>query len=122
MIIAVDFDGTCIDHTYPHILRDVPHCVRVLKKLVELKHQLILYTMRSGTPLDDAVNWFKERDIPLYGIQTNPTQSTWTTSPKCYAELYIDDLAFNCPLIKVLGFDRYCVDWLEVEKQLINGK
>ncbi|MFN5345612.1 MAG: hypothetical protein ACK44N_01860 [Bacteroidota bacterium] len=47
----------------------------------------------TGNYLTEAVNWFNENGIPLYGILTNPTQHTWTTSPKTYAQLYIDDAA-----------------------------
>jgi hypothetical protein len=119
MIIAVDFDGTCVDHRYPGIGDPVPHAVDVLRELVQEGHQLILYTMRSGIFLDDAENFFVLAGIPLYGIQTNPTQKEWTDSPKCYAQLYIDDAAFGCPLIEVPEFERPCVDWLKVREKLI---
>ena len=81
MTIAIDFDGTCVTHEYPKIGRENEGCVDVLKELVREGHKLILYTMRSGEYLEDAVNWFKEREIPLWGINKNPTQSTWTKSP-----------------------------------------
>lgn len=114
MIICIDFDGTCVDHRYPKIGPDAPYAVETLKELDESGHQLILFTMRSGEKLEDAVNWFKEKDIPLYGVQFNPTQKKWTKSNKCYAELYIDDAAFGCPLIQPEGFENPCVDWIKV--------
>jgi len=52
----------------------------------------------TGLFLDDAVNWFKENDIPLYGINENPTQKNWTNSQKAYGHLYIDDCALGCPM------------------------
>ena len=129
MIIAVDFDGTCVSHEFPRISRDIG-AVLVLKKLVANGHKLILFTMRSDKQgispvtkktedggLTDAIEWFKKNDIELYGIQTNPTQNEWTTSPKCYAELYIDDAALGCPLIYNRA-DRPFVDWFKVEKEL----
>ena len=129
MIIAVDFDGTCVSHEFPRIGRDIG-AVPVLKKLVANGHKLILFTMRSDKQgispvtkktedggLTDAIEWFKKNDIELYGIQTNPTQNEWTTSPKCYAELYIDDAALGCPLIYNRA-DRPFVDWFKVEKEL----
>jgi hypothetical protein len=70
----------------------------------------------GGDYLTDAVNWFKERDIQLYGINENPTQKDWTTSPKSYANLYIDDASLGCPLI--YGRERPYVDWDAVEKHL----
>ena len=66
----------------------------------------------TGMFLDDAINWFKENDIPLYGIQENPTQKNWTTSPKCYAELYIDDAALGCPIMWDMDIsERPFVNW-----------
>jgi hypothetical protein len=133
--INCDFDGTCVTHDYPRIGADIGSAP-ILKRLVENGHKLILFTMRSDnsgfvTPhgkidnhgLTDAVNWFKANDIPLYGIQTNPMQKTWTSSPKSYAELMIDDSALGCPLKIDLSISpRPFVDWEEVEKMLIAKK
>lgn len=112
MEIAIDFDGTCVTHDYPNVGTDIG-AVPVLKQLVKDGHELILYTMRSGKELDDAVNWFKKNEIPLYGIQQNPTQKSWTNSPKCYAQLYIDDAALGCPLVLSTNKRPY-VDWEKV--------
>ena len=114
-IIAVDFDGTCVTHEYPYIGKDIG-AVSVLKQLIANKHKLILWTMRSGSELKDAIKWFETNQIPLYGIQTNPNQKTWTDSPKAYAHLYIDDAALGCPLkFNPTVSDRHFVDWAEVE-------
>lgn len=135
MIIAIDFDGTCVTHEFPRVGKDIG-AVPVLKKLTDNGHKLILFTMRSnrtdnkptgdnniqnvtGQFLDDAVNWFKQNDIPLYGIQTNPTQTQWTTSPKAYAELYIDDAALGCPLKYDAALSKnHFVDWRKLKKLL----
>jgi hydroxymethylpyrimidine pyrophosphatase-like HAD family hydrolase len=109
--IAVDFDGTVCDHRYPEIGPTAPHCIETLKYFISKGYKLILYTMRDGKKLEDAVNWFKENNIELYGIQWNPGQETWTKSNKCYAQLYIDDSALGVPLVKPDGFVRPCVDW-----------
>jgi len=129
MIIAVDFDGTCVTHDYPLIGKDIG-AAQVLKQLADNGHQLILWTMRSDglhtftgerrDYLSQAVEWFEDNDVPLYGIQRNPKQDTWTSSPKCYAQLYIDDAALGCPLKFVPEFhSRPFVDWAKVEKLLI---
>lgn len=112
MDFGIDYDGTCVTHAYPYIGKDIG-AVPVLKELVEKGHRLILWTMRSGQTLDDAVEWFKSNDIPLYGIQRNPTQDSWTSSPKAYAQQYIDDAALGCPLIN--GH----VDWVAVRNLLV---
>lgn len=123
-IIAVDFDGTCVTHEYPKIGREIG-AVAVLKELVDRGCKLILWTMRSdgrddGThPLTDAVNWFKEHGIPLFGVQRNPEQDIWTTSPKAYAKLYIDDAALGAPLCPGLTGERPFIDWQRVREMLL---
>lgn len=116
MIIGIDFDGTCVQHNFPHIGKDIG-AVPVLKKLINKGHSLILHTMRSDKDdndyLSQAIDWFWKNDITLYGINYNPKQSSWTSSPKPYCNIYIDDSALGCPLT----VDGY-VDWDEVEKIL----
>jgi hypothetical protein len=116
MIIAIDFDGTCVTHEYPLRGKNIG-AEEVLKKLQNNGHKLILWTMRDKEFLIDAESWFYENGLELYGIQRNPTQDQWTSSPKAYAQLYIDDAALGCPLLyPVVG--RPHVDWQEVEKLL----
>lgn len=98
MIIAVDFDGTCVTHEFPYIGRDIGAALW-LRKFVDNGAKLVLNTMRSNQYLMNAVEWFTSNGIALYGVNENPTQKEWTDSPKVYAELYIDDAAFGCPLI-----------------------
>lgn len=114
MIIAIDFDGTCVTHAYPDLGDDIG-AVPVIKHMVECGHHIILFTMRSGKELEDAVQWFENNSIPLFGINTNPDQHRWTASPKAYAHLYIDDAALGVPLIYPYGGRAY-VDWKEVGK------
>lgn len=116
MVIAIDFDGTCVTHEYPHIGKNIGS-VPVLQTLVENGHKLILNTMRSGQYLQDAVDWFQQNNITLYGINENPKQKEWTASPKVYANLYIDDAALGIPLIH-LHKERPFVDWVKVALDL----
>lgn len=117
MIICVDFDGTCVMHEYPKVGQGVG-AAPVLLKLVERGHQLILFTMRSGRELQDAVEWFDSFKIPLYGVNFNPTQHTWTSSPKAYGHMYIDDAALGIPLITPAFGGRPFVCWESVSKML----
>jgi len=69
--------------------------------------------------LAPAVQWFKDNGIPLYGIQKNPTQWSWTASPKAYGQLIIDDAALGCPLsYDPTKSDRPFVNWSMVEAML----
>ena len=119
-IIAIDFDGTVVTHAYPHMGMDAG-AVPVLKELVANDCKLILYTMRSGQLLEKAVQWFKEQKIPLYAINENPGQKSWTSSPKVHADLYIDDSALGCPIRFMDGVARPVADWVKIRQQLVEA-
>ncbi len=138
MIIAVDFDGTCVTHAFPMIGADIG-AAPVLRRIVEAGHKLVLFTMRSnvdkptsddltiqcipGKYLDDALEWFKSNKIPLWGINVNPEQSSWTSSPKAYAHVYIDDAALGCPLLYDDSIsERGYVCWKSIEIMFENRK
>ena len=115
--VAVDFDGTCVHHDYPRIGSDVPGAVDVLSRIIGKGAKLILYTMRSGDTLTDAVEWFARKGLILSGVNTCPGQETWTASPKAFAHVYIDDSAVGCPLTRHEG-KRPTVDWSAVAEMV----
>ena len=118
LYIAVDFDGTCVTHEYPYLGQDIG-AAPVLKELAEHGHNIILFTMRSGKLEKEAVAWFKKNGIPLYAVNTNPTQKEWTKSPKVHADLYIDDCAIGCPLSSEIHCSRPYVDWVKVREWFV---
>lgn len=48
MIIAVDFDGTIVEHKYPAIGKEIPFAFETLRKLQTEHHKLILWSVREG--------------------------------------------------------------------------
>lgn len=119
MIIAVDFDGTIVDHRYPEIGPQVPmafNWLRFLQDTFDVKY--ILWTVRQGKELDDAVQYCHKEGVALWGINENPTQHRWAPGPKAYAQIYVDDAALGCPKIHVDGFHRVCVNWQKVGPEL----
>lgn len=121
VIIAVDFDGTVVKHKYPSVGDTIEGAVETLKKITEKGHKIVLWTMRHGKELEDAVRWYEGHNIPLFGINNNPDQKSWTESPKAYAHFYIDDSALGCPL----KFDKemnWHVDWKRVNELLVYMK
>lgn len=92
MIIAVDFDGTIVENRYPEIGPEQPFALECLKRLQkEEQHQLILWTVREGNLLEDAIVWCKERGLNFYAVnQNNPEEKTGGTR-KLKANLFIDD-------------------------------
>lgn len=117
--ISVDFDSTVVISQYPNIGKDNGNCVAILKRWVEQYNVgIILYTMRDGKQLEEAVNWFNERNIPLYGVQYEPNQHTWCSSNKCWSIFSIDDHNVGVPLINDEESDKLCVDWEKVNELL----
>jgi len=116
-IYAVDFDGTIMEHVFPDIGDPVPHAFETMKMLQEQGNLLILYTMRSGVYLDDAIKFCKERGIEFWAVNKNPEQYIWTSSPKVYAHFYIDDAMLGAPLIEVPGKRPY-LNWLKIQEFL----
>jgi hypothetical protein len=133
MILAIDFDGTLVDHRFPRVGDEVPEAFRWLKRFQELGARLVLYTMRSderedgGNYLNEAVEFCRSRGVEFWAHNMNPQQASWTASPKVYAHWYIDDAAFGCPLRPGPHPDsRPVVDWSvvgpEIERLLLLEK
>ena len=110
MIIGLDFDGTVVTHDFPEIGKDIG-AISWLLKIKRAGGQFILNTMRSGESLVAAVKFLEDQGVELYGVNQNPSQASWTASPKVYAHVYIDDAAFGCPLIFPVNGKRPYVDW-----------
>lgn len=93
MRIAVDFDGTIVEHAYPAIGKPIPFAIDVLKKLQnEEGHQIILWTVREGELLDEAVEYCRQRGLEFYAVNRNHPDANLTFDPrKLSVELFIDD-------------------------------
>ena len=123
MFVCVDFDGTIVDHCFPAMGEPVPGALKWLKRFNTYGVRIILFTMRSNcemfkTALTEAVAYLENNGVILFAVNVNPTQASWTTSPKAYAHIYIDDSAIGCPLVRPRGFKRPCVDWSKVGPQV----
>lgn len=95
MVIAVDFDGTIVTHEYPNIGTELPFAIDTLKQLIQDRHQLVLWTVREGELLDDAVNWCKERGVEFYAVNRDYPEEEQDNnnhfSRKLKVDLWIDD-------------------------------
>ena len=116
-IIAIDFDGTIVTHEYPEVGKPLPLANEVLYALGKNGHQMFLYTMRDKGELTDAMDYIYENELPITLFNESPAQ--FSTSPKQYAQVYIDDASLGCPLKFEPSFsNRPFVDWCEVTKYL----
>lgn len=94
MTIAVDFDGTIVTHDYPNIGKPVPFAVETLIKLQqEDHHQIILWSVREGELLQEAVNYCKNKGLEFYAVNANypEEEADRHSSRKVVADVYIDD-------------------------------
>ncbi len=94
MIIAIDFDGTIVEHRYPEIGDEIPFATQALKMLIAEQHQLILWTVREGDLLKEAVEWCREKGVEFYAINRDyPEEDTAHQgfSRKIKADVFIDD-------------------------------
>lgn len=94
MTIAVDFDGTIVEHRYPAIGKERPFATVTLRRLVEEGHRLILWSVREGELLDEAVEWCQQRGVTFYAVNRDFEEEDGTGrnfSRKIKADLFIDD-------------------------------
>lgn len=94
MTIAVDFDGTIVEHRYPKIGRELPFAIDTLKMLQKEQHRLILWSVREGELLQEAVDYCKERGLEFYAVNRDyPEEQKGDRgfSRKLKADLFIDD-------------------------------
>lgn len=94
MTIAIDFDGTIVEHRYPQIGPEIPFATDTLKMLMQERHRLILWTVREGKLLEEAVEWCRQRGVEFYAVnQDYPEEEKGDRgfSRKLKADLFIDD-------------------------------
>ena len=95
MTIAVDFDGTIVEHRYPKIGEEIPFAVETLRMLIHDHHKIILWTVREGELLDEAIEWCRQRGIEFYAVNRDYPEETVDNNPhftrKLKADVFIDD-------------------------------
>lgn len=95
MTIAVDFDGTIVQHHYPAIGPEIPFAVQTLKMLTDEGHRLILWSVREDKLLDEAVEWCRQRGLEFYAVNRDFPEEDITKnihfSRKLQVDMFIDD-------------------------------
>ena len=91
--IAIDFDGTIVEHAYPEIGKEKLFAFETLRELQKKGFRLILWTYRTGKELDDAVEFCRQRGIEFYAVNKNYPEEVYDESVgrKIDADIYIDD-------------------------------
>ena len=91
--IAVDFDGTIVEHAYPRIGKEMLFAFDTLKALQRKGHNLILWTFREGDTLKEAVDYCKQNGVEFYAVNKSFPEEDFdlSISRKINADLFIDD-------------------------------
>jgi hypothetical protein len=93
--IAVDFDGTIVEDRYPEIGEELPFATDTLRMLIKERHRLILWTVREGDSLQQAVDWCHERGVDFWAVNRDyPEEEAHNNnyfSRKIKADYFIDD-------------------------------
>ncbi|WP_372712959.1 HAD hydrolase family protein [Ilyobacter sp.] len=110
MIVAIDFDGTIVDSSFPDIGEIKPNAERVIKRLFGEGHKIIIWTCRpvNNKGMEEMKKWLNFKDIPYHKINENIDGIKITTSNKVFADVYIDDMDVHC---REKG-----VDWYRIEE------
>ena len=92
-VIAVDFDGTIVEHAYPKIGNEMLFAFATLKALQMKGHKLILWTFRDGQTLTEAVEYCKKNGVEFYAVNKNYPEEQFdlSMSRKINADIFIDD-------------------------------
>ncbi len=92
-VIAVDFDGTVVEHKYPAIGKEMLFAFATLKALQQKGHKLILWTIRAGKTLDEAVEFCRQNGVEFYAVNKNYPEEQFdnSMSRKLNADIFIDD-------------------------------
>jgi hypothetical protein len=91
--IAVDFDGTIVEHCYPAIGEPMLFAFETLKELQKKGFLLILWTFRVGKELDEAVEFCRLNGIEFYAVNKSYPEEVLddSKSRKIDADIFIDD-------------------------------
>ena len=93
-IYAIDFDGTIVTNAWPNIGKPNMELIKFIKEIQAKGDKWILWTMRSGSQLVDAIQYCSAHDLVPDAVNDNLPEliRAYNNNPrKVYADYYIDD-------------------------------
>lgn len=94
VVYAIDFDGTIVENEWPHIGKVKAEVTGFIRQLQDIGDKWILWTMREGKRLDEAVAFLHSIGLKPDAVNDNlPDLCTaFGNNPrKVFANVYIDD-------------------------------
>lgn len=91
--IAIDFDGTIVDHQYPKIGAEKLFAFDTILSLKKKGHFIILFTYREGKFLKEAIDFCKEHGVVFDAVNESYVgeRSESFYPRKLDVDLFIDD-------------------------------
>ena len=109
MIIAVDFDGTIVEHEFPDIGPLKKGAAEALRAFKKAGHRIAIWTCRTGEEEGQLRTFLLEKNIPFDTINA-PIPGFDIGTRKIYADVYIDDRSI-----------RFEENWEEL-REILTGK
>jgi len=103
LIVAVDFDGTIVEESFPEIGQLKPKVLDVVNTLHELGVRWIIWTCRGNVPdpnngrvyVNEMKEFLDKLKFPYEKINENVDGMDFVTSRKIYYDYLIDDKLLN---------------------------
>ena len=101
MIFAIDADGAIVENAFPKIGKEIPGAIQTMSDLQEGGHKIILWTVREDPELAEFLGFLATRGFSPDAVNKNIQK--FSSSPKVYADIYIDDHSFpRAPTMETL--------------------
>ncbi len=91
--LAIDFDGTIVEHAFPKIGKEMLFAFDTMKALQKKGHKLVLWTFREGHLLEEAVQYCREKGVEFYAVNKSYPEEQFdlSISRKIHADVFVDD-------------------------------
>jgi len=124
-IIAIDFDGTIVQHDFPRIGELMPDAKRVINKWADMGWHILVWTCRNNyepdhpdwdqAPIGAVAKFCDEQGLKITGInQQQANLGFYLEARKIFANVYIDDRNLG-------GFPGWNATEAMVEKYFAQG-
>lgn len=91
--VAVDFDGTIVENEYPKLGKPQLFAFETLEVLQKRGFVLILWSVRKGKLLEEAVEFCRQNGVEFYAVNRNHPEEIFDpeTPRKLDVDVFIDD-------------------------------
>jgi ribonucleotide monophosphatase NagD (HAD superfamily) len=119
-ILAVDYDGTLFEGSWPEKGKPILNVVEKVKEFKNNGSEIVLWTCREGSSLEEAIQRCKEElDLEFDAINSNASTASEYIKEKekigeifctrkIFANFYLDDRSHNIDLFLKIDVKKTC--------------